>query len=191
MAGTDLSEKELTKLANDVLTGKKKFVGNTRDDTYRMVDDDTDVMARYSLYFENIPEPEIVPEEEEEEPGVYNGIENIRKYQKRIQNHITKDDYGWLAPDGKFYPVGWGRHDSWARDYISEHFKEVDVFGPCFYCGDFLVQKGWILLHNPSMGIVELSAEQINGASKKQKEFLYDYFTEREMFEEAAAIWKE
>ena len=189
MAGTSLSEKELTKLANDVLMGKKKFVGDTRDDTYRMVDDDTDVLTRYGLYFENIPEPKIVVEEDDEEPA--DPMRNIRAYGNLVKNEITKDDYGWLNPDGKFYPVGWGSHDSWARDYITKHFRDIDVFEPHFHCGDFLTKKGWLLLHNPWMGGVELSAEEMRDATKKQKEFLYDYFTEREMDEEAAAVWRE
>ena len=188
MTGTDLEEKELIKLANDVLTGKKQFIGNTRDDSYCMVDDDTDVLTRYSLYFENLPEPVPEPVEERE---TNTSLEKIRAYDKILKKEITKDDYGWLSPDGKFYPVGWGSHDSWARDYITKHFKGVDVFRPCFYCGDFLEKKGWLLLHNTYMGAVELSADELRDASKKQKEFLYDYFTEREMDREAVAVWRQ
>ena len=192
MVGTKLKKATLIKYANDVLTGKKKFIGNTKDDSYCMVDDDTDVLTRYSLYFENIPKPEpVIEEDEDDEDGVYNGVKNIREYEKRMQKHITKDDYGWLSPEGKFTPVGWGSHDSWAREYINENYPNIDTFKPHFYCGDYLEKNGWILLHNPHMGAVEIPDSQLQKATKKQKEFLYDYFQEREMFDEARAVWSE
>jgi hypothetical protein len=193
MVGTKLKKATLIKYANDVLTGKRKFIGNTKDDSYCMVDDDTDVLSVYNLYFENIPEPKPEPVvfEDEEEDEINPTIKKIRAYDKILKNEITKDDYGWLDPHGKFTPVGWGNHEAWAREYCGEHFKDVDSDDSFFYPGDFLEKNGWILLHNPCMGAVEIPDYKLERASKKQKEFLYDYFREREMFEEVAAVWKE
>ena len=197
MAGTSCKQKTLVKYANDVLTGKKKFIGNTRDDTYCLVNDNTDVLTVYSLYFKNEPKPKVKIEDDEEfeddenENPTSKMVSDIKALDKRIKKIITKNDYGWLSPEGKFTPVEWGSHDAWAREYIEKHFKNVDVWKPFFYAGDYLTKQGWLLLHNPHLGAVELSFDEINSASKKQKEFLYDYFTAREMTVEARQVWKD
>jgi hypothetical protein len=185
MCGTRLKRNTLIKYANEVLAGKKKFIGTTKNDSFRMVNDNTDVISKYSLFFENTPEIKEV------EKPVNSAIKKIRAYKKQLNRSITKNDYGWLNPEGKFYPVGWGDHDIWARNYIEKHFKGVDTDDPFFYCGDFLVKNKWLLLHNPCMGVIYLQDEKIKSASKKQKEFLYDYFIAREMFKEAKSIWME
>ena len=190
MCGTRHKEKTLIKFANDVLTGKKKFIGTTKNDSFCLIKDDLDILSAYPLYFENAPEIKNIIKQEKNNETYNTKMVKIRKYQSFLNNNITKNDYGWLSPEGKFYPVGWGDHESWARDYIEKHFK-LDVDAPFFYSGNFLVKNRWLLLHNPCMGAIELSKDEIINASKKQKEYLYDYFMEREMFEEAQGIWKE
>ena len=63
------------------------------------------------------------------------------------------ENYGWLSPAGRFYPVDWGQHDSWAWEHIRElvdseslTMKErISSAG----MGDVLMNRGWVLLHNP------------------------------------------
>jgi len=199
MVGTKIKKEKLKKYANDVLSGKKKFIGNTKDDSYCMVDDDTDVLTVYSLYFENlkIKEPVIEDVDDSRREDFEDKIEscfdeindNLKSLNRRRVN--KHDDYGWLSPQGKFTPVEWGSHESWAREYCGKHFKDVDSDRPFFYPGDFLEKNGWILLHNPHLGAVEIPDWQLKKATKRQKEFLYDYFQERKMFSEVRAVWKD
>lgn len=57
--------------------------------------------------------------------------------------------------------------------------------------GDALVDRGWILLHNPSQGIAYPTESENHVRTKAQKEFLYDYYIERKCYSEANEIWKE
>ena len=127
-------------------------------------------------------------EEEPEEKS--EGI--LGSYIKRMmdeEKHST-EDYGWLAPDGTFYEVDWSEHQEWANDYIQEHYFEDWLKLPC-KCndsGDYLIDKGWILLHNPSQGIAIVTGNSWK-YTKSQKEFLYKYYIERGLNKEANTIW--
>jgi hypothetical protein len=198
MFGTNFDNSTLKKLAHDVLMGKKKFVGTTKDDSFGMVDDDEDIIKKYPFAFENKPEPKITLEKEIRDDNPV--MQNIRAYGKRIREKklktvkvISTDDYGFLRPDGKFFEVEWGSHDSWARSYLEKHYPNVSTFpyDEGYYPGDFLVKKGWLLLHNPCRGCVRLFDLDISSATQKQKEFLYDYFMERDEVDDARAIWAE
>lgn len=57
--------------------------------------------------------------------------------------------------------------------------------------GDWLVERGWVLLHNPSRGIAFPTKNPVKEYTKAQKEFLYDYYMERDCKKEANAIWQE
>lgn len=128
-------------------------------------------------------------EEEPEEKS--EGI--LGSYIKRMmdeEKHST-EDYGWLAPNGTFYEVDWSEHQEWADDYIQEHYFEDWLKLPC-KCndsGDYLIDKGWILLHNPSQGIAIVTGNSWK-YTKSQKEFLYKYYIERGLNKEANIIWK-
>lgn len=54
-----------------------------------------------------------------------------------------------------------------------------------------LVERGWVLLHNPSQGIAFPTKNPVKEYTKAQKEFLYDYYMERDCKKEANAIWQE
>ena len=91
------------------------------------------------------------------------------------------DDYGWLAPDGTFYPVEWGEHQSWAYTWIKNHYQnensdDIDLLDKA---GDVLIQKGWVLLHNPARGTATVTHNDAKNMTKAQKEYLFDYFTQR------------
>lgn len=62
-----------------------------------------------------------------------------------------------------------------------------DVIG----AADYLVRRGWVLLHNPQQGIAIPTRDITREYTKAQKEFLYDYYMERDCKEEANAIWQD
>lgn len=123
---------------------------------------------------------------------VSTGSKMLDSYLKR-QKMDTEDDYGWLEPSGKYHPVEWGDHQEWANNYILQLCND-GVMNPDEAptdCGQYLVSKGWILLHNPAQGIPIMTKDDINRMTKSQKEFLYDYYIERDCHKEANAIWSE
>ena len=98
------------------------------------------------------------------------------------------DDYGWLRPDGMFYPVEFGKHQSWAWDYVSKYMPEEAPLCNDGRCGDILVQRNWILLHNPTLGpaiAIRDESDPHRRITKAQSKFLYDYYAERNMMQEA------
>lgn len=56
---------------------------------------------------------------------------------------------------------------------------------------DGVVKRGWVLLHNPQQGIAIPTRDITREYTKAQKEFLYDYYMERDCKEEANAIWQD
>ncbi len=57
--------------------------------------------------------------------------------------------------------------------------------------GDYLAERGWVLLHNPSQGIAEPTRTLRRNYTKAQKEFLYDYYMERNKENKANEVWEE
>ena len=39
----------------------------------------------------------------------------------------TNQDYGWLAPNGKFYPADFGEHQAWASQYLLEQYRNGKI----------------------------------------------------------------
>ena len=98
----------------------------------------------------------------------------------------TKDNYGWLSPTGEFFPVAWCCHQEWADKKINElglrdeYKKWSDTTNHiCGMWGDFLCEKGWILLHSPSQGTAIVSRNEEKRITKVQSEFLFGYYTDR------------
>lgn len=90
------------------------------------------------------------------------------------------DDFGWLDQRGNYYPVAFEDHESWATAKVIE-LGLVDetnvVYGRC---GDLLVQQGWVLIHNPCCdGSIPYVEGCIKPRTKAQREFLFDYYSER------------
>lgn len=121
------------------------------------------------------------------------------------EDHTT-DDYGWLEPDGTFHAVEWGNHQEWANDYLDKNLKqeerfaamlEINASGMTKSCSDvigaadYLVRRGWVLLHNPSQGLAIPTRDTTKAYTKAQKEFLYDYYMERDCKKEANEVWEE
>ena len=90
---------------------------------------------------------------------------------------------GWLSPTGVLTSSDWGTHLESAIDLIdkydwSDEYEEWvgDRYDDMCPENDFLCQvKGYVLIHNPSMdgGYV---VTKVKPLTKKQREFLYDYF---------------
>jgi len=169
MCGTELKEKTLKKYANDVLLGKRKFIGNTANDTFCMVNDDVNIIDLFPLYFENKIKKQIRIIKDKPQKLK---IDNNRLFPERVV--VSDKHYGWLNPQGVYYEVSWGKHEAWAMEYIKLHYP-AEYEKTCYY-GDFLKSKKWILLHNPCGGAAEYPAGCIGYATNKQKDFLYDYF---------------
>lgn len=241
MGGTEMSEKELRRRAEDVLIGRAEFSGNTANGTFCMTaydaNEQPDIPERFNIfcrYSEEIRKrkeaekekemymewyevameyvPESLKNEVRRETGQpiesRYGSDMLAGFMERMldeEKHST-EDYGWLAPDGTFYEVEWGNHQEWANNYLKEHLSEeeqkaalieinasgmaksgTDIMG----AADYLVRRGWVLLHNPSQGIDVPTRNPLKRYTKAQQEFLYDYYMERGKEKEANAVYEE
>ena len=238
MEGTEQSEKELKRLAEDVLLGRAALVGSTRDNTYHMEVYEPDeqpeqpewfnvfrkmsnLMSKmkdtekelqkmqgwYAVAMEYVPEHkrnDVLEETGQPIESRYgNGM--LESFMERMmdQEEHTTEDYGWLEPNGTFHEVEWAKHQEWAERYIRENMTEeewllagVHMDGQlktaCYNTfGDFLVDRGWVLLHSPTQGIARPTRNPVKRYTKAQKEFLYDYYTERGKEAETNAVYEE
>ena len=90
----------------------------------------------------------------------------------------SKENYGWLAPDGTFYSVEFGNHQAWAAEYLLKLYRE----GKISYeqasrkdngdIGDLLTDMGWILIHNPHGYDFKITRNLSKRVTNKQKEYL-------------------
>lgn len=241
MGGTDMSEKELRRRAEDVLIGRAEFCGNTANGTFCMTAYDAngqpDIPERFNIFYRYSEEirkrkeaekekemymewydvamqyvPESLKNEVRRETGQpiesHYGSDELAGFMERMlgeEKHST-EDYGWLAPDGTFYEVEWGNHQEWANNYLKEYLSEeeqkaalieinmsgmtksgTDIMG----AADYLVRRGWVLLHNPSQGIAVPTRNPLKRYTKAQQEFLYDYYMERGKEKEANSVYAE
>lgn len=112
-----------------------------------------------------------------------------------VQKSEPTGKYGYLSPAGDFEESEWGTHEV-AAEKIAERIGwddrpdwDYDVYR------DYLIQeKGYVLIHSPALaGIVVTSHKPL---TKKQREFLYGYFTDlgdrmrAEMYLEGNEQWK-
>ena len=163
------------------------------------------MIERWDVAMEHISEStqrEIRKElgEETAEDRQQDALDSLMERMMDEENHTT-EDYGWLEPDGTFHGAEWGEHQEWAQNYMNEKLPEeamdrdIDLQTKCnvglIGAGDWLVERGWVLLHNPSRGIAFPTKNPVKEYTKAQKEFLYDYYMERDCKKEANAIWKE
>lgn len=131
--------------------------------------------------------------EPESRPVVSRALDNYMKRMLDTEEHTT-EDYGWLEPNGKFHAVKWGDHQEWAYEYLESKAKTEEEYSklPRLYeAGDVLTKEGWVLLHNPSQGIAIATKNPCKDYTKAQKEFLFEYYMERNCEKEANDIWEE
>lgn len=220
MCGTDKSREELVELATKVVIGRAKFIGNTGDGSYAMVEDDQDLAGKYIDQW-NKKASEMKKELREIEDKYYSltsylidsgygymiseaGIEendsddsspspllNSFMQQKEIEKEGHTDNYGWLDPAGNFYPVEFAEHQSWAW----KKAKELGIVKRgelnTGRSGDLLIERGWALLHNPGMGVAFVTENETKPLTKAQREFLYGYYTDRGLWKQAEKYIKE
>lgn len=241
MDGTEMSEKELRRHAEDILLGRAELSGNTANGTFCMkiykANEQPDIPEQFNIFRRYLEElkkrrdaeaerdkyiewynaamervPEYLKNRVREETGQTiesrYGSNMLDEFMERVhdENKYSTEDYGWLAPDGTFYEVEWGNHQEWANNYLEEYLSEeeqkaalieinmsgmtksgTDIMG----AADYLVRRGWVLLHNPSQGIAVPTRNPLKRYTKAQQEFLYDYYMERGKECEANAIYQE
>lgn len=111
------------------------------------------------------------------------------QFDKWLDSDCRDEDLRKLEPNGTFHEVEWGEHQDWANKYVEENYP--DQSEDIFDAGGWLTDRGWVLLHNPSQGIAFATGSLVRDMTKAQKEFLYDYYTERDCKKEANEVWKE
>lgn len=206
MAGTDTPEETLKQYGIDVLAGRRCLVGRTDDGTYALVEDTEhpELAVAYEReralrneWGDNWPkamreakERADLMRESREDAASAMMWESVFKMQRARRNKGCA--YGWLAPSGKFYPVEWGDHQKWARDFLRKEvggrFRDMSDQERNFP-GDVLVERGWVLLHNPALGIPVVT--NTRRLTKAQREFLYDYYDQLEEYKTAASFLNE
>ncbi len=100
-------------------------------------------------------------------------------------------DFGWLAPNGSFYPVEFGEHQAWASQYLLNEYKKGNLEQKCKENpGDKMCEIGFILIHKP-YGYFSISRSYEKRITKKQKEFLVSYFEKRNMDQWLEKLYQE
>lgn len=114
--------------------------------------------------------------------------------EKESEGEKKPSDYGWLSPDGTFYPVEFGKHQAWAASYLLSLYRT----GKISYeqarlrnngdAGDSLIEIGWVLIHNPSRFSVKITRDEAKRMTQFQREFLYSYLCEHGEIEKAERL---
>lgn len=128
--------------------------------------------------------------------------EKKQKEQEKI-NVKYPPRYGWLSPDGDFFEGKFGEHEALAQDIVNKKFESHALLlanrkrrergeEPFNTAGDFLVDRRWVLIDNP----LRYNEDQITRSykypfTKAQREYLYDYFYNREEKERAKMFLEE
>lgn len=204
MSGTDTPEETLKQYGKDLLAGRRCLVGSTKDGSYGLVDDTEhpELAAQFEkemclrkVWGDNWPKAKREAEaalaerrERQMDLVAKNWVSSFLENERAEREHGTS--YGWVAPDGTFYPVEWGDHQKWAREYLKKQrgcdFGELPLQER--NCpGDVLVERGWMLLHNPGLGVPVVTREM--PLTEPQKEFLFDFYTERGRNDLAVALY--
>ena len=98
------------------------------------------------------------------------GVEGIEKKSEEV--------YGWLAPNGKFYPVEFGNHQAWASEYLLKLYRDGEISDKQARpndngdVGDLLTDMGWILIHNPHGYDFKITRNLSKRVTNKQKDYL-------------------
>lgn len=121
------------------------------------------------------------------------GSAMLESYMDRMSSGGKTADYGWLAPDGTFHEVEFADHQSWAYKYLKKTDPELakKTMSRIDRAGDILMEKGWVLLHNPGLGVAFPTKAPEHRYTSKQKDFLYGYYIDRGKTDKANEIMKE
>lgn len=105
-----------------------------------------------------------------------NKIVSIKEAEE-IENK-DKEVYGWLAPDGIFYPVEFGNHQAWASEYLLKLYRDGEISDEQAMrkdngdVNDLLTEMGWILIHNPHGYGFKITRNLSKRVTNKQKDYL-------------------
>lgn len=205
----NMSAADHLRLCLDIICGYKTIVGVYPEDSYGVIKTDSD--SDIQKFIQEVATCVAKSYGLEEQFSLNNDEASDQSPASYMLSDFLKqcksgrdDDYGWLAPDGTFYPVEWGEHSEWAKEYADKHYPfkdyahmywKTDAEGHRhhYVCGDFLVYVlGWALLDNPHQGASILTYDKSRGGlTKHQKDFLYDYYMQRNRFVEANNLYKE
>lgn len=114
----------------------------------------------------------ILKSEEQEESKFFKKVNIIRPHSDEYYM------YGWLEPNGTFHEVKWGDHNDFAWRYLREH--KLPCKRDFSRAGDALTDRGWILLHNPSMDLAYVTRNETIPLTKAQRDYLYAYYIDRD-----------
>jgi hypothetical protein len=166
MYGTNIAIETLKQYVEDVLKFKRKFTGETKNNTFCLVEDKTKPIELVKQY------------------------ESIKKHGK-IPFEIC--EYGFINTVGDYIPVEWCNHEKWAREYIDKNYsieEQIKGRSKYHYSVDWLINvKNWILIDNPHQGKGIIQKGKI--ITKAQKETLFDYYMFFNRVEEAQKLYKE
>lgn len=103
----------------------------------------------------------------------------VQEFIERMQSD-REDDYGWLEPNGTYHPVPWGDHYHFAQQWLKDHDPGFDLLKKEYRDpGETLRMRGWVLLHSPAQGIARPTVAETHVLTKKQRNFLFDYYIKR------------
>ena len=107
------------------------------------------------------------------------------KQSPKIKTKLKYEDYGWLSPDGEFYASDWGTHQTKATEILDENNWTSEAWKmqqseERLTDADYLSKyKNFVLIHSASQGIPYPTILEGKRLTKKQREFLYDFYMER------------
>lgn len=114
------------------------------------------------------------------------GILPCKKAQKESSQKTTpkceNQPFGWLSPLGEFTPGDFGEHEGAALKIVEQlnlkkEFYESQKGTHLILARDFLAGKGWCLIHDPT-NVSGYIVSHEKPLTKKQREFLFGYFTD-------------
>ena len=106
---------------------------------------------------------------------------------EHVQSEKENLGFGWLSPKGDFIESPFGRYEESAEKICEEkelksgfrHWSNTHRHGRLALYRDFLIEeKGYCLIHNPN-GNGGYIVTYTKPLTKKQKEFLYEYFIDK------------
>lgn len=106
-----------------------------------------------------------------EENGLPKTSNNKEEYEEK--------EFGWLSPTGEYYESEWGTHEEKAQEICKQKGIKRDI-KKYNCCRDLLSDLGWVLIHNPMMNGSYI-VSNIKPLTKKQKDFLYNFFIDMGM----------
>lgn len=107
------------------------------------------------------------------------------KQDRAATTETPECDFGWVTPAGDFIASPWGQHEESAEAICTERGFEKDYRAwrdvgedRILYRDYLIMSRGYCLIHNPSLdgGFIVTHEKAL---TKKQREFLYDFFIDR------------